>query len=222
MAACTVCVGAFTILAAASRGALVAAVLLSPVVLYLGLRRGSTGFTLSICVVLIFVLSASAAYLSRNGVDLSRTLASASAYGAANNSVWTRQNLYRDAWHDYLNHPWIGSSIVETNSLSYPHNAIIEAFMATGTFGGAAFVLLVLLAVYRAIRLIRRDYAMAWVSICFFQHLIGTMFSGGIWGNTVVWGLTAVVLGVDIPKRSDIVYLPLSRNKDLIFNDSRG
>lgn len=197
----TVCLGAYTILAAASRGALVAALLLVPVVLYLGLWRGSKGLTIAICLVLGFVLSASTAYLTQNGVDLTRSIASASAYSAADNSVWTRQNLYRDAWHEYLEHPWVGNSLVETNSDTYPHNIIIEAFMATGTFGGAALVLLILIAVYRSIRLITRDYAMAWIPLCFLQQLIGGMFSGGIWGNTVMWGMMGVVLGVDLPER---------------------
>jgi len=216
LAAATVCLGAFTILAAASRGALVAAIVLIPVVMYLGLRRGSRSLTLGICIVLGFVLTATAAYLSRNGADIGRSLGSISAYSAANNSVWARQNLYRDAWHDYLQHPWLGSSIVEKNSLFYPHNAIIEAFMATGTFGGTAFVLLILIAISRAIRLALRDPAMAWVPICFFQHLIGVMFSGGIWGNTVMWGMTAIVLGVEMPEQHLVrnVFLPQEKSRD--------
>ena len=72
--------------------------------------------------------------------------------------------------------------------------------MATGTFGGTAFALLVLIAIYRAIRLIRRDPAMAWIPICFFQQLIGAMFSGGLYGNVVLWGMMAIMLGADLPR----------------------
>jgi hypothetical protein len=198
-AAGTVCLGGFTILAAGSRGALVATILLIPFVVYLGLRRGSKMLTIGICVALVFVLSATATYLSQRGMNLDRLMGSAAAYTSANNSVLARQNMIREAWHEYLNHPWLGSSIVERDALSYPHNAIIEAFMAIGTFGGAVFTILTLLAMFRAIRLIKRDVVMAWVPICFFQYLIGAMFSGGLFCNPLLWGMMAIMLGVDMP-----------------------
>ena len=154
----------------------------------LGLRRGSRLLAIGICVVLFFVVSAAAAYLTQNGTDVKRLLGSAEAYSVSNSSVYERQYLARDAWHEYLQHPVLGSSIVERRSLAYPHNCVIEAFMATGTFGGAIFVLMVLMATYRAIILTRIDVAMSWIPLCFFQQLIGAMFSGGLYGNAALWG----------------------------------
>jgi O-antigen ligase len=200
VAAVTVCFGAFSILAASSRGALIAAVLLLPVVVYLGLRRGSRWLAIGICVVLFFLVSAAAGYLDRNGTDVRRLLGSAEAYSISNSSVYERQYLARDAWHEYLQHPILGSSIVERRSLAYPHNCVVEAFMATGTFGGAIFVLMLLIAIYRAITLTRRDVAMSWISLCFFQQLIAAMFSGGLYGNAALWGMMAIVLGADLPR----------------------
>jgi O-antigen ligase len=198
-AACTVCLGGFSILAASSRGALVAAILLVPVVGYLGLRYGSRLFTIGICIALGFVLSITITFFSQTGLRLDRLLGSVAAYNIANDSVNSRHDMIRDSWSEYLDHPWLGSSIVERNALIYPHNAIVEAFMATGTFGGTAFSLLVLVAIYRAIRLVRRDPAMAWVPLCFFQQLIGAMFSGGLYGNAPLWGMMAIMLGTDQP-----------------------
>jgi O-Antigen ligase len=200
LAAATVCAGAFSILAASSRGALVAAVLLLPVVVYLGLRRGSRWLAIGICVVGFFMISAAAGYLTRNGTDVWRLLGSAEAYSMSNTSVYERQYLARDAWHEYLQHPILGSSMVERRSLAYPHNCVVEAFMATGTFGGAIFVSMLLMAVYRAIILTRVDVAMSWVSLCFFQQLIAAMFSGGLYGNAALWGMMAIVLGADLPR----------------------
>ncbi len=200
LAAATVCCGAFSILAASSRGALVAAVLLLPIVVYLGLRRGSKLLAIGICVVLFFMTSAAAAYLTRKGTDVWRLLGSAEAYSVSNSSVYERQNLARDAWHEYLQNAILGSSMVERRSLAYPHNCVVEAFMATGTFGGAIFVSMLLMAIYRAIILTRVDVAMSWISLCFFQQLIGAMFSGGLYGNAALWGMMAIVLGADLPR----------------------
>jgi O-antigen ligase len=199
-ASATVCLGAFSILAASSRGALVAGILVVPLVGYLGLRSGSRFFTVAIGVVLALFLSVTATYFSRNGLKLDRLLASAAAYDTTSDSVNTRHNMIRDAWREYKDHPWIGSSIVERNALIYPHNVIVEAFMATGTFGGSAFSLLTLTAVYRAVRFIRRDPATAWIPICFFQQLIGAMFSGGLYGNVPLWAMMAIMLGADLPQ----------------------
>jgi O-antigen ligase len=201
LAAGVVCLGAFSMLASASRGALVAGVILVPVVAYLGFRRGSRLLTIGICIVLGFSLSVTLTYLSKNGAKLDRIIGAASAYSIASNGVYERQSMITDAWNEYLEHPWLGSSIVERRSLSYPHNAIVEAFMATGAFGGTVFALLVLTAIYRASSLIRRHPAMAWVPICFFQQLIGAMFSGGLYGNPLLWGMMAIMLGVDMPPR---------------------
>jgi O-antigen ligase len=199
-AAGTVCLGAFSILAASSRGALVAGILVIPFIGYLGIRCGSRFVTVVMCIVLAFVLSVTATYFSRNGLKLDRLLASTAAYDTSSDSVNTRHNMIRDAWREYMDHPWLGSSIVERNALIYPHNAMVEAFMATGTFGGAAFALLILAATYRSMRFIGRDPAMAWVPVCFFQQLIGAMFSGGLYGNVPLWGMMAIVLGADLPR----------------------
>ena len=198
-AACTVCLGGFSILAASSRGALVAAILLIPLVGCLGLLRGSRLLTVAICIVLGFVLAATVTYFSRNGPNLGRLLVSAAAYDTTSNSVNSRHNMIRDAWREYMDHPWLGSSLVERNALIYPHNAFVEAFMATGTFGGSAFVLLILVAIDRAARVIWRDAATAWIPFCFLQQLIGAMFSGGLYSNVALWSMTAIMLGVDLP-----------------------
>jgi hypothetical protein len=200
LAAATVCFGAFTILAASSRGALVAAVLLLPIVVYLGLRRGSRPLTVGICVVLFFVSSAAVGYLAQRGMDPTHALVSTESYSSTNGGVYERQNLARDAWQEYLENPVLGSSMVERRSLFYPHNCVLEAFMATGTFGGTIFVLILLIAVYRSMRLIKTDVAMSWVSLCFFQVLIGAMFSGGLYGNPLLWGMLGIMVGVDLPR----------------------
>jgi hypothetical protein len=195
------CLGFYTIFAAGSHGALVAGAILIPAVIYLGLRQGSKLLAISACTLLVFIFSATKAYLSGNGLDVDRVLLSATAYGVENDSVNIRTNLYRYAWEQYLDNPLTGSSIVERGTLIYPHNLILEGFMATGTFGGVALVLLVLLASYRALRLIVREPKLAWLPLCFFQQLIGAMFSGGIYSNVLLFGMMGVVLGADIPAR---------------------
>ena len=193
------CLGVFTVFASGSRGALVAGVLLIPIVFYLGWRRGSRLLTISASLALGLAFSASVAYLSSNGMRIDRVLLSLTAYSTEENSVYYRQNMLRDAWREYLDNPLTGSSIVERNSLSYPHNVIVEGFMATGTFGGTAFVLMIILASFRALRFMHTDPVTAWIPLCFLQQLIGSMFSGGLYGNMLLWGMMAIMLGARMP-----------------------
>lgn len=201
MAAGAIGCGAFSLLAAGSRGALVAAIILLPVVVFLALRRGSRLMTIGLCASLFFVFSASYVYLSQRGVSFDRMFDIAQGYTASNDSVYARENMVHDAWQEYLHSPWVGNSLIEPNSMSYPHNCIVEAFMSTGTFGGVAFALLIGLAGWRALKLIRRNPAMAWLPLFFFQFLIGAMLSGGLYANPLLWATMAIVFGVDMPAR---------------------
>jgi O-antigen ligase len=150
-------------------------------------------------------------YLKDHGVDLNKML-DITGYTANNQSTYIREILYHDAWQQYLNHPIVGSSFVEENSRLYPHNIVIESFMATGTFGGSCFVLLILISLWRSFKLIKRAPEMAWVPICYMQYLLGAMFSGGIYANVLLWGMLGIVLGVDIPDDYSLVIRPVFRS----------
>ncbi len=193
-------VGIFTVLAASSRGAFVAALIVVTIILYLGIRRGSRRLTVGIVILGVIVTTTSLGYLSQRGAKTQEALASGWADSVSSQSVFERQGLARDAFREYMEHPLIGSSMVERNSLTYPHNSILEAYMATGTLFGTVFLLMLLIASYRAILITRRNVAMAWLPLCFFQFLIGSMFSGGLYSNPLLFGMMAIMLGVDLPR----------------------
>jgi hypothetical protein len=46
---------------------------------------------------------------------------------------------------------------------------------------------------------------MAWIPVCFFQQLIGAMFSGGLYGNVPLWGMMAIVRGADLPRKRPLL-----------------
>jgi O-antigen ligase len=201
----TIGLGAYAVLISASRGAFVAALILIPGVLLLGYKRGSKRAVL----MSIFVVAGMAIYLysflSTKGFDVTR-LFDMTSYTSSDKSVYVRQNMAHDAWQEYLDNPVLGSSIVERQWLTYPHNAFIEAYMATGTFGGTAFAFMMLTALWRAILLVKRYPRMSWISLCFFQQFIGAMFSGGIYGDSILFCLTGIILGVDLAEKSGVDY----------------
>lgn len=190
--------GVYTILSAGSKGAAVAAVLLIPMTIWFGMKQSSKWLILGILIALVVTAVFSIKILNKSG-GLEKSLYSAAAYNSSSYSIYARQDMMGDAWREYQDNPILGSSIVERKWLSYPHNAVLESFMATGTFGGAAFVIMMAIATWRAFRIMRRDVSMSWLPLCFFQQLIGAMFSGGIYGDFILFGLTGIMLGVELP-----------------------
>jgi O-antigen ligase len=166
--------------------------------IWLGMKRGSKWIISGILIALVVAAVFSFKILNKSG-GLEKTLYSAAAFSGSSYSVYARQDMMGAAWREYQDNPILGSSIVERQWLSYPHNAVLESFMATGTFGGVAFVLMMAIATWRAFRIMRRDVSISWLPLCFFQQLIGAMFSGGIYGNFVLFGLTGIMLGVELP-----------------------
>lgn len=105
-----------------------------------------------------------------------------------------RIGLYSRAISQFFASPWIGSSVEEMLSKTYPHNAIIEAFMATGVVGGLVYIGLLYYGVRQTWRLLSKSDPRGWVGIVFLNYAIMGMFSGsiiapGIWYS--IYGLLA-------------------------------
>ena len=128
--------------------------------------------------------------------------------GADDPTSQFRLNAYSGAWTQFLESPWFGSSLEEKSTGQYPHNVVLESFMATGIFGGAVFVILLVGATFRALCLLRREHSgpyAPWVAILFVQYLIGANLSGAIWSNSAMWCLLAAVYACGQPSASGLL-----------------
>jgi len=94
--------------------------------------------------------------------------------------------LWERSWDAFVDNPIFGYSLIPPVG-NYPHNLIIESFMATGIFGGVAFSIVVLMAVYVALKLIYQRAPQAWLGLLFLQALIYASFSGAIYSHTFFW-----------------------------------
>lgn len=112
-----------------------------------------------------------------------------------------RMELYKDAWSQFIQNPVFGSALEELNSGFYPHNLIIESFMSTGLVGGIAFCAILILGLWSAVTVMRLRPSYGWVSLLFFQYVIGAQFSGSLYGSGTMWALLGAVIGLSIPLR---------------------
>jgi O-antigen ligase len=107
-----------------------------------------------------------------------------------------RTTLVLSAIQQFADEPFLGSSLVEKNSGEYPHNLIVESFMATGVVGGIMFVAVLVIGLNSAVRILRFQPTAIWVALIFIQNVIGAQFSGSLWGSYQFWCFALAMLAL--------------------------
>jgi len=101
-----------------------------------------------------------------------------------------RIRLWIDAWSQFLASPLLGSGLEEKLTLYYPHNILIESYMATGVVGGTAFLLFLIGALHLSFKILFNkalcDMA-GWIPLLFIHYSIYGMLSGAIYTNVGFW-----------------------------------
>ena len=91
----------------------------------------------------------------------------------------------------------INGFLIQTSPFqaSYPHNLIVEAFMATGLLGGLIFLYLN----FRVLQLVHlmKDTEKFWLGLLFIQFFIFSMFSGNLYTSFFYWIFLTLVLVVN-------------------------
>lgn len=134
------------------------------------------------------------------------------AIGGQDLSTIGRMDALSGAWSQFLSAPFFGDALEERSTQFYPHNVIVESFMATGLLGGMAFLFVLVRAVMVSWSSLRNGSLPQWVGLLTVQYIVGAQFSGAIYQSTAMWALVmlvsvSVVYGNKyILTASDVVY----------------
>jgi O-antigen ligase len=110
-----------------------------------------------------------------------------------------RAQLLAEGWQAFQTHPLTGAG---TEPLAtYPHNIVLESFMAVGIVGGIAFSTVFVLALIHAVKLVRAHPRLSWLSLLLLQYAVGAMFSGSLSQSTALWLLMTLVVGAASSQR---------------------
>lgn len=112
-------------------------------------------------------------------------------------STLERISLQTNAIRQFVDNPFLGSAHVELESLTYPHNPLIEAGMATGLTGILIFSTLSILMAARACILLRRGHML--IPLLALQYLFGAQFSGNLHQSDAMWILMAMTFARGTP-----------------------
>jgi len=121
-------------------------------------------------------------------------------------SILERFELISWAVNSFLANPIVGGSVEGQGRGRYPHNVLVESFMATGVIGGIAFSLMFFSAVVHAVRILKHKKDYAWISLIFLQYAISAQFSGSLYTNSIMWCFMAAVIGNFHNKSSRVIH----------------
>ena len=193
-------VGLVLLIASGSRGALIGTIIAPLMLAAAGVRR-RRGL---LSIVFIVSLVASGILMAKYAEDALGFATVTRLVGGVNPEFDTgasaRLQLMGAAWNQFLDSPVLGSGVEESTGLDYPHNVVIESFMATGILGGTAFVMLIMIAVRASWHLLNTVPQQRWVAMLCIQYIVGAQFSGSLWGNTILWALMGAVFALGVPR----------------------
>ncbi|MEH1816448.1 MAG: O-antigen ligase family protein [Nostoc sp.] len=107
-----------------------------------------------------------------------------------------RPELYQKASELIAEYPIFGYGL-EIPNLGYPHNLILEAFLATGLLGGSLFLMIYIYAAIKAIGIIMaKNNSWSWLGLLYIQYAIGSMFSGNLYASSTFWYFLFAILGL--------------------------
>lgn len=112
-----------------------------------------------------------------------------------------RNMLFTEGISQFENSPVLGNSFVlqgyglgQWNGF-YPHNIVIESFMAIGIVGGLIVIALIINGMYCSYKLAVTLSPNGWISMLFIQYTTLAMFSNAIYTNHYFWYYYVLVLG---------------------------
>ena len=97
-----------------------------------------------------------------------------------------RWDMLSGGFIQFLNEPIFGSFLEEKIHKEYPHNLVVESFMATGMAGGTIFILYYFMAIRSAARILLST-GFGFISLTALSVLILSMFSGGLAFSVDFW-----------------------------------
>jgi O-antigen ligase len=104
--------------------------------------------------------------------------------------------MWQAAIAQWLESPFFGRGLILEAYFTYPHNAVLEAFMTTGVIGGSAFLIFLIGCLVKAYQLLKHAPEYGWVAVLFVHYAIYVQFSSSITINSYFWYSAAGVLGL--------------------------
>ena len=98
-----------------------------------------------------------------------------------------RSEHWSAAINQFMDNPFLGDQIFDKHLWIYPHNLIIEAFMALGVVGGLLFLYLIISNLLKYSSIVKHQIKTLPILLLFMLYLMFGMSSGGLYNSTEFW-----------------------------------
>jgi O-Antigen ligase len=101
----------------------------------------------------------------------------------------------------YISQNFLLGCSIEIPGVGYPHNLVLEAFLALGVFGGFCFLYLLVSGLFKSVRVLTdRKEEWGWAALLFIQYTIAGMFSGSLYASSLFWYAMFTILAINVSR----------------------
>jgi O-antigen ligase len=199
----TAAIGVIGVFLSGSRSPLISLLICALILLLTSSKKTKMGLKFVVTLLLIiglFGFGVSFA-LEQGSGSIERIFATEEEFSGTSRFAGTEHSrlyLYSLVLEKVEKYPLFGFGLELPDGLGYPHNLILESFLALGIVGGLMFIILQIYMLFQAFALLKHKNsykaAWGWLGILFIQYFIASMSSGSIYGSYVLWYLMFAVL----------------------------
>ena len=117
-----------------------------------------------------------------------------------------RSRLGVAAWLQFTESPWFGDALFERVELTYPHNVLVEALMATGILGFLAVCGIFIMMGRAILRVLLYRPDAAWVAMIALQSILVSLISGSLFQSGIFWVYATAVVVVASPRHETVIF----------------
>ncbi len=129
-------------------------------------------------------------------------------------STYMRIESFTGAFGQFLDSPLTGDALIEKNTQFYPHNAILEAFMATGVVGGGLLVFAYFVGSIAAVKVADRFHAGAFIGALTVQYLVSSMITDALYRLAPMFYLILLSVAISHDRFISLRHVNQSRQRN--------
>jgi hypothetical protein len=176
------------ILLGGSRGPLLTCIVLSIITIFFHLKNSNFKNIFVVLFVVLVVLIGLSYLIATYSESIDLVQRVNESLLNRGNVSYGREGHFNSALNQFIDNPFFGDKIFDNYSNFYPHNLLLESFMALGIFGGLIFLYINIINI---IKCGKKNIINIFITfVCF--SLFG-FTSGAIWSSSEFWILLAVI-----------------------------
>ncbi|SEV94359.1 O-Antigen ligase [Chryseobacterium wanjuense] len=184
--------GLYNIFVAGSRGPLIQLIVIISLYTFVHIRQVRLKYVLLAFIVGIVLLNLFPSYFEASKLVFQRI---GETGFTANENDQFRAMLLKSAWNQFLDHPFFGDAIETSMGNAYPHNIILESFMAMGIVGGLLSIVIFIVNIIIGTKVLK-VFAYSFLGGILLMDTVGSISAGSIVNYLLIWPVLSLSINL--------------------------